>query len=193
MNKGMEAPSPPTIGPLGVNGGEERNPTALNPGASARLPSAEARLIEQLRQGDPEAGHQFARDYYPDVYRYLLYLTGRAEMAEDLAQETFLHAWRRLDTFEGRASLRVWLHRIAHREFLQALRDQRPQSSLEDVSELVPARDAEWVETVELREAIRKLPDDEREVVVLHGQVPAIGGTRAPAAGTGRGRPDLPE
>src|SRR5437016_12008906 len=116
MNKGMEAPSPPTIGPLGVNGGEERNPTALNPGASARLPSAEARLIEQLRQGDPEAGHQFARDYYPDVYRYLLYLTGRAEMAEDLAQETFLHAWRRLDTFEGRASLRVWLPRIAHRE-----------------------------------------------------------------------------
>src|SRR5260370_12103641 len=81
---------------------------------SELAPLAEARLLQQIRQGDAEAGHQFVREHYPGVYRYLLYLTGRPEAAEDLAQETFLQAWRRLETFEGRAPLRLWLHRIAH-------------------------------------------------------------------------------
>src|SRR5947199_10358965 len=93
----------------------------------------DARLVEQLQQGDAEAGRRFVRDYYPGVYRYLLSLTGRREMAEDLAQETFFQAWRCLDTFEDRSSLRAWLHRIAHREFLQLLRGQRPLTSLEEV------------------------------------------------------------
>jgi RNA polymerase sigma-70 factor (ECF subfamily) len=129
---------------------------------------AEARLIQQLRQGDLEAGHQFVRDYYPDVYRYLLYLTGRMEIAEDLTQETFLQAWHGLTAFEGRASLRVWLHRIARREFLQVLRSQRLQASLEEVAEHVTAPEAGWVEAVELQDVVRKLPAEQSEVVVLH-------------------------
>src|SRR5687768_11908905 len=84
--------------------------------------SAEGRLLERLRQGDAEAGRRFVREYYPSVYRYLLYLTGRAETADDLTQETFVQAWRSLNTLDERAHFRPWLHRIAHREFLQALR-----------------------------------------------------------------------
>src|SRR5438034_2873312 len=100
---------------------DSRSPDRAAAGATS---GPDARLLRQLRQGDAEAGHQFVREYYPGVYRYLLYLTGRPEAAEDLAQETFLQVWRRLETFEGRAPLRLWLHRIAHREFLQALRSQ---------------------------------------------------------------------
>src|SRR5919202_1116561 len=91
---------------------------------------ADALLLARIRAGDPEAGHQFVHDYYLGVYRYLLYLTGSPQAAEDLTQETFLQAWRGLDTFEGRAALRTWLHRIAHREFLAALRRHRDQSPL---------------------------------------------------------------
>src|SRR2546426_7286551 len=138
------------------------------PPAFAPLPAAEARLLARLRQGDPEAGQQLVRDYYPGVYRYLVYLTGRPELAEDLTQETFLQAWRRLDTFEGRAPLRLWLHRIAHREFLQALRSQRPHTSLEEIAEPSAPPAADWTGSMELRDAIRKLPVEEGEVVVLH-------------------------
>src|ERR1041384_2491697 len=92
--------------------------------ASTTAPVAARLLLERIQAGDLDAGHQFVRDYYPGVYRYLLYLTGSPEAAEDLAQETFLQAWRGLGTFDGRATLRTWLHRIAHREFLQALRRQ---------------------------------------------------------------------
>src|SRR5207248_986246 len=73
-------------------------------------------------------------------------------------QETFLQAWRRLATFERRASLRVWLHRIDRREFLQVLGSQRPQAAWEAVGEVVAAPDVDWLDAVELRELIRKLP-----------------------------------
>src|SRR6266540_3497402 len=99
------------------------------------MPCPDTRLVEQLRQGDPEAGRQFVRDHYPGIYRYLLYLTGRREAAEDLAQETFVQAWRRLETFDGGRPLRPWLHRIAHRQFLQDLRSQRSEASLEEIPE----------------------------------------------------------
>src|SRR5688572_25827608 len=105
----------------------EHPPRRKDDACGGTLP--DARLLEQLRQGDPEAGHRFVRDHYPGIYRYLLYLTGRRETAEDLTQETFLQAWRRLETFDGRGPLRPWLHRIAHREFLQSLRSQHSEAS----------------------------------------------------------------
>src|SRR5947209_19645102 len=70
---------------------------------------AEANLVAQIRRGNAEAGQEFVRQYYPGIYHYLLHLTGRPETAEDLTQETFVRAWRGLEGFEGRASLRVWL------------------------------------------------------------------------------------
>jgi RNA polymerase sigma factor (sigma-70 family) len=130
--------------------------------------SADTSLLDRLRADDAEAGHRLVQEQYPGVYRYLLYLTGRPEAAEDLAQETFLQAWRCLDTFEGRAPLRAWLHRIAHREFLQSLRRQRPLTSLAEVEDLPGPHHTELTEAAELRVIISRLPLQEREVVVLH-------------------------
>jgi RNA polymerase sigma-70 factor (ECF subfamily) len=131
-------------------------------------------LVEQLRRGDAEAGRRFVRAYYQDVYRYLLYLTGHTETAEDLTQETFVQAWRSLHTLGDRAHLRTWLHRIAHREFLQALRSHRRvlaqgmMVSLEEVADLSEPRAAELTKAAELRVMIGRLPTEEREMVVLH-------------------------
>src|SRR5205807_4857000 len=88
--------------------------------------------------------------------------------AEDLAQETFLQAWRRLDRFEGRAPLRVWLHRIAHREFLQELRSRHPVTSLEEIAEPSTPASPDWTGATELRHAIQRLPVEEGEMVILH-------------------------
>src|SRR5947199_7522691 len=128
----------------------------------------DARLVEQLQQGDAEAGRRFVRDYYPGVYRYLLYLTGRREAAEDLTQETFLQAWRRLETFDNRGPLRPWLHRIAHREFLQALRSQHAEASLEEIPEAAALHAGDVTAEVELRAAMSRLPLEEREALALH-------------------------
>jgi RNA polymerase sigma-70 factor (ECF subfamily) len=165
MNDNIHAPSP--AGSRGADLERQDHSPSGSPAATAAVPS-EAELIRQLRQGEPEAGRQFVRAYYAGVYRYLLYLSRSRDNAEDLTQETFLQAWRRLDTFAGRAPLSLWLHRIAHREFLQSLRSQRVEASLEVVAEPAATRKVAPTEEMELWDAIRKLPGNEREVVVLH-------------------------
>src|SRR5215213_8811186 len=103
----------------GRRGSEEEStvvrdgPLRPGPTVNSRPSEAETQLIDELREGHAGAGHRFVRDYYPPVYRYLLYLTGHRETAEDLTQETFLQAWRHLGQFQGRAPLGLWLHQIA--------------------------------------------------------------------------------
>ena len=63
------------------------------------------------------------RELHVHCYRML----GSFEESEDLVQETFLRAWRRRETFEGRSSLRAWLYKIATNACLDAL-DKRPRS-----------------------------------------------------------------
>jgi RNA polymerase sigma factor (sigma-70 family) len=149
--------------------------------------------VEEILSGSTAASDRFVRDYYPAIYRYLLWLTGRPEAAEDLTQETFVRAWRHLDRFDDRAPLRSWLLCITRREFLRSRRDARPQTALEEAPEVADARTAELTEAVELRAVIRKLPIEEGEVVVLHVDytVPGWWQWHAPEARPGPGWPAL--
>ena len=85
----------------------DNKPRAVSPETDVPLQDASA-LVERLRRGEADAGHQFVRDYYPGIYRYLLALSERTELAEDLTQKTFLQAWRHLNQFQGRAPLHGW-------------------------------------------------------------------------------------
>jgi len=144
---------------IGTREGVERMP----------VPASSLLSCASSSQESGEASLELVRQLHPHIYCYLLYLTGNPDTAEDLTQETFLHAWRSLPTFEGRAPLQHWLVRIAHREFLQSLRRRRSHVSLDQIQP-PPASQPPiaWTDAAELRTLIGNLPVQEREVIVLH-------------------------
>jgi len=133
-------------------------------------------MLSALREGRREAYEAVVETHYGSVYRFLLFLTRQASVAEDLTQEVFTAAWRALDRFEGRASLRTWLQRIAYNTFVDAQRrqgrraagverlEQQPVEAVGDpVSEAVATEEAGRV-----RKALERLAVDDRAALVLH-------------------------
>jgi RNA polymerase sigma-70 factor (ECF subfamily) len=83
--------------------------------------------LSRARAGDEEAFRELTDPYRHELQLHCYRILGSVQDAEDLLQETLLAAWRGLDQFEGRSSLRAWLYRIATNRCLNALRDSQRQ------------------------------------------------------------------
>jgi RNA polymerase sigma-70 factor (TIGR02960 family) len=82
--------------------------------------------LERAREGDERAFATLVEPFRRELQLHCYRLLGSVQDAEDLVQETLLAAWRGLDGFEERASLRSWLYRIATNRSLNAIRGRRP-------------------------------------------------------------------
>ena len=147
--------------------------------------------LEQARAGDGEAFRTLVEPYRHELQRHCYRILGSLQDSEDLVQETLLAAWRALDSFEEKGSLRAWLYRIATNRCLNALRDRsrRPQEvqAMADPPEPTRTTEPVWVEPYpdfllddvatryEAREsielafivALQSLPPRQRVVLVL--------------------------
>lgn len=107
-------------------------------------------VLARARAGDEAAFAALVEPYRRELRLHCYRILGSLQDAEDQLQETLLAAWRGLESFEGRASLRAWLYRIATNRCLNALRDRgrRPQEVPSMVEPPEPTRMAEplWLE-----------------------------------------------
>src|SRR6266545_5467022 len=94
-----------------------------------------ADLISRARAGDGAAFRALTEPHRRELQVHCYRMLGSFQDAEDVLQDTLLAAWRGLGGFEGRASIRTWLYRIATSHCLKALRSasRRPAMSRPDL------------------------------------------------------------
>jgi len=106
--------------------------------------------LARARAGDEDAFRELTDPYRRELEVHCYRILGSVQDAEDLVQETLLAAWRGLEAFEGRSSVRAWLYRIATNRCLNALRDRarRPRQVQAMVEAPEPTRRTEpiWLE-----------------------------------------------
>jgi RNA polymerase sigma-70 factor (TIGR02960 family) len=98
-----------------------------------------ADLISRARAGDGDAFRELTEPHRRELQVHCYRMLGSLQDAEDALQETLLAAWRGLGGFEGRASIRTWLYRIATNRCLNARRSESRRPAKEwDVPEVEP-------------------------------------------------------
>jgi RNA polymerase sigma-70 factor (ECF subfamily) len=136
-------------------------------------------LIAACRAGESEAFGRLVRRYQDRLYPTVLRLTGCAEDAHDLLQETFLRAYRKLHTFQGGSAFYTWVYRIAINLALSDRRRRRPGGRwpssngepidpADDPDRSDPGGPLERAERIaRVQAALDELAPDHRAVVVM--------------------------
>ena len=140
-------------------------------------------FIDQIRQGNIDAFDPIVKKYKERIYSVIYNMTSNSEDAEDLAQETFVKAFRSISKFKGKSSFYTWLYRIGINLTLAYLRRNKFRrffsfNKLEDTDgtllDRISSSDRSDQKTLatelqeKLNEAIQDLPEKQRIVLVMH-------------------------
>ena len=138
--------------------------------------------VERTRGGDTAAFRVLVERYVRSVFRLAFRMTGNEFDAEDVVQETFLRAFKQLDSYESRSSFGTWLYRIAANYSLDLIRSRKRHAARhvaeteeqEDVLDSVktnePGQDRMYYSTqvkVRLDAALQLLTEQERTAFQL--------------------------
>jgi RNA polymerase sigma-70 factor (ECF subfamily) len=134
-------------------------------------------LAQRCRRGDMAAFEELYRAHAGRLFNLVLRMTGSMSDAEDLLQDVFLQAYRKLGSFRGDSSLGTWLYRLAVNQCLDFLRSRqgrmsRKTDSLDEDGAAEPAAPAPAVPAsisrLDLERAIARLPEGCRAAFILH-------------------------
>jgi RNA polymerase sigma-70 factor (ECF subfamily) len=141
--------------------------------AAARPVDPDAALVERFRGGERRAFDELVRRHERSIWRVARrYLKNDAD-ASDVAQQTFVRAFRAIDGFRGAASLRSWLYRIAITLSINHMRDHRREQPAEIAEAALtaratgPQRIIDGEDAARLRAAVAELPPKQRMVLEL--------------------------
>jgi RNA polymerase sigma-70 factor (ECF subfamily) len=121
---------------------------------------------------DTAAYGELIRRHQSQVRNFLRKLTGDWPLADDLAQDCFLHAWDRLQTFSGRGSFIGWLLKVAYTTFLQSKRKSKRYAEILDAAGTVADTESKSYtvdsnEVSDLDKLLAVLTEEERAIMVM--------------------------
>ncbi|MGH7695762.1 MAG: RNA polymerase sigma factor [Gemmatimonadaceae bacterium] len=130
-------------------------------------------LATRAARGDMVAFETLYRRHSSRVHAICLRLTADRHRAEEAVQDVFVRLWERLGSFRGESAFSSWLHRLAINTVLQTMRSTRRREArvmTSDDAQLedAPIRTLAVEERIDLEDAIARLPQHVRTVVVLH-------------------------
>jgi len=134
----------------------------------------ERRIVLKAVERDQEAFAQLYDRHVVRIYRHIYYMVSDSSTAEDLTAQTFLKAWEAIDRYKERgAPIVAWLLRISHNLTVSFLRSKRDHSELDEtfLDQKMTRNPEEALEQASdeksMREAVLKLRDEQRQVIML--------------------------
>jgi RNA polymerase sigma-70 factor (ECF subfamily) len=131
-------------------------------------------VLSLAKSGNADAFTELMKEYQKPILRYLFRLTGDYDIASDLAQETFIQAYKNISNLNAEAAFKTWLYRIATNKASQFRRRRRLLSVIlftklrpadANSAEISPEK---AFENIEIKDALLKLPQDQRVCLTLH-------------------------
>ena len=140
----------------------------------------EKEMIRKAAAGDRDAAEECIRAHQQSLYAYMLRMSGRPDVAEDIVQEAFVRVLTNLHRFDDRYRFSTWLFTIAKRLYVNSCQKHKPAYDSNIVGAWRGTSDGPdrivWREEVHdntssvLDECLQKLPDVQREILVLFHQ-----------------------
>jgi RNA polymerase sigma factor (sigma-70 family) len=130
-------------------------------------------LMKRVQAGDTaQLAYLFERHHVP-LFQYLFHLSRDRAASEDLVQDVFFRVLKYADSFDPAFPFTVWLYRMARNAYFDSLRKKKADAA-SDILENFPSDDplpeeiaTRSQDTMFLQEALQKLPEDKREILVL--------------------------
>jgi len=141
---------------------------------------ADMDLVRRAQEGDPDAFANLFNAHKTKIYSLCLRMTSNTAEAEDLTQDAFLQAFRKLATFRGDSALSTWLYRVAVNTVLMHMRKkglhavsldqplEQPDGSVKREQGKLDDRLSGSVDRIALTRAMKELPAGYRTIFVLH-------------------------
>jgi len=145
----------------------------MNTGLSQEAQLDENQIVRGVLAGDPVAERTFYDSHVDRIYRLAYRMTGDETLAQEFTQDTFVRAFDRLSSFQGKSALSTWLHSVAVSVILNGLRKVKNvrtrevgQDNLESVGGRSKTPDLDLKRL--LKRAVDSLPDQLRLIFVMH-------------------------